>query len=114
MSFKTSRAIGVFGCAARIIPIWPPIDVPIQSTLVPRRHASSAVMSAQYVMKLYCDSSLNQSLRPRPTMSGQATRRFFCSAFASSSKSRPLRVKPCTQTASRSSRTSPHSVYATR
>ena len=46
-AFKTSRAIGVFGCAARIMPIWPPIEVPIQSTLVPRSRASKAVMSAQ-------------------------------------------------------------------
>ena len=47
MWFKTSRLIGVFGCAARIIPICPPIDVPTQSTLLPRSRASSAVMSAQ-------------------------------------------------------------------
>ena len=47
-SFSTSRRIGVFGWAASIMPISPPIEVPTQSTSVTSSRAISAAASPRY------------------------------------------------------------------
>jgi hypothetical protein len=47
-SFMNSEASGVFGTAARNMPISPPIEVPIQCTRSTSSRASSAVTSAWY------------------------------------------------------------------
>jgi hypothetical protein len=47
-SFITSRRIGAPGCAASIMPMSPPIEVPIQSTAPTPSRAISVVMSLMY------------------------------------------------------------------
>ena len=47
-SLRTSRATGVFGCAASIMPINPPIEVPTKSTCSTLQRAINTDMSARY------------------------------------------------------------------
>ena len=66
-------------------------------------------MSAQYCGTAYSDLLRSQSLRPRPTTSGQTTRYSSAMACARKSKSREQRVRPWTQTSTFGLAASPHS-----
>ena len=59
---------------------------------------SKASMSTVYCGTPYVLGWASQSLRPRPATSGQITRADRLKSRASTSKSRPWRVRPCTQT----------------
>ena len=107
-SFSTSRRIALPGIEAITMPISPPIDVPSQLSSSTSSRAISVTQSDTYCAKSYWATSAAKSERPRPIMSGHTTRYRSDKRSASTSKSRPLRVSPCTQSSTGASG-GPHS-----
>ncbi|CPQ82570.1 Uncharacterised protein [Bordetella pertussis] len=94
---------------ARPRPIRPPIEVPTQASVAGHTRAISVAMSDTYCGTAYSAGLDSQSDLPRPATSGHTTRHWPASRRARWSKSRPVRVSPCTQTSTRSLSGSPHS-----